>query len=269
MDYRKYFTVAITLVLSWVVSGSGSQWALAQETIRYSCSNQVFRAFEAEKIALFEKVTGIKVDVYRASSRSSAIRLMSGYADIASTARDLYPRHLDFGFYQVAFCRDPLTIITKKACGLQDLTVLQLVALFSGSIDNWKEIGGPDLPVMVIAPDRDTAANKNFRRFFMKHKDIREDFVTRDSTMVIEAVRYFPCGAVSFTSGGAAVKYPDLTMIKIDTIGPREPAYPYYQTFNYITRGRPSPAVKKFIDFNFSAQGRALIEKNGMIPLNR
>ena len=87
--------------------------------------------------------------------------------------------------------------------------------------------------------------------------------------MVIEAVRYFPCGAVSFISGGAAGHQPELATIKIDGRSPRDPAYPYFQTFYYVTRGEPTAAVKQFIDFSFSPQGKELMVKYGMIPLDR
>jgi len=269
MYTRKCLPVLMAVFFTLALFGAGSPDAGAQETIRYSCSNQVFRAFEADKIAAFEKQTGIRVDVYRASSNSCALRVMSGYADIASTAREMYPRSLDYGFYQVGFCKDPLAVITKKECGVEGLNEEQLQAIFSGQITNWKEVGGADLPVTIIVPDKDTAANKNFRRFFMKSREIQEDFVTKDSTMVIEAVRYFPCGAVSFISGGAARHYPELMTLKINGLTPQDPAYPYFQNFYYVTKGEPTAAVKKFIDFNFSPQGQALISKYGMIPLDR
>jgi phosphate transport system substrate-binding protein len=269
MNTRKFITLALALIFTLALLCANSETSQAQQTIRYSCSNQVYRAFEAEKIEAFEKATGVKVEVYRASSNSCALRLMAGYADVASTAREMYPRSMDYGFYQVGFCKDPVVVIAKKDCGISNLSAEQVRDLFSGRITNWKAIGGADLPVTIIIPDKDTAANKNFRRFFMKHGDIDADFVTRDSTMVIDAVRYFPCGAISFTSGGAAAQYPELTMVTIDGRAPIDEVYPYYQLFYYVTRGVPSGAVQKFIDFNFSAQGKALLEKYGMIPLEK
>jgi ABC-type phosphate transport system substrate-binding protein len=55
----------------------------------------------------------------------------------------------------------------------------------------------------------------------------------------------------------------------IDGGSPIDDVYPYYQLFYYVTRGVPSGAVQKFIDFNFSAQGKALLEKHGMIALEK
>jgi phosphate transport system substrate-binding protein len=241
--------------------------ANAEEAIRYSCSNQIYEALEKEKIDIFTKATGIKVDVFKASSGSASYRLTTGNCDIASTARKLYERHEVYGYKEIAFCKDPLAVIAKKECGVDNLTEEQLQDIFAGEITNWKQVGGADLPIMVIAPDKDTAAHKNFRRQVMKHKDIQHEFMAFNSTMVIDAVRHFPCGAISFTSGGATMHYPELKAFKINGTAVNDSKYPYYQVFYYVSKGDPEGNVKKFIDFTFSEEGAKIIKKNGMLPL--
>ena len=103
----------------------------------------------------------------------------------------------------------------------------------------------------------------------MKRKDIAHDFMAYDSTMVIEAVKFFPCGSVSFISQGAAVHHKELTTLKIDGLSPTDKDYPYYQEFYYVTKGEPTGNVKKFIDFTFSDEGKKIIKKYGMVPISR
>jgi phosphate transport system substrate-binding protein len=251
----------------WAVAPALS--AGAEETIRYSCSNQIYEALEKEKIDMFTKATGIKVEVVRASSGSAAYRLTTGNCDLASTARKLYEGHEMYGYKEIAFCKDPLAVIAKKECGVESLTEEQLQDIFAGDITNWKQVGGADLPIMVIVPDKDTAAHKNFRRQVMKHKDIQYEFMAYNSTMVIDAIRHFPCGAISFISGGATMHYGELKAFKINGMGPTDSKYPYYQVFYYVTKGEPEGNVKKFIDFTFSEQGAKIIKKDGMLPLTK
>jgi phosphate transport system substrate-binding protein len=241
----------------------------AQEKLTYSCSNQIYKAFEKENLEAFTKATGINVSVYTASSQSAVNRLTHGYSDIASTAREMYHRHTDYGYEQIPVCRDPLAVVAKKTCQVENLSEEDLRGIFSGEITNWKEVGGADLPVLVIIPDENTAANKNFRRMVMKDKEIRHDFITYDSTMVLEAIKYFPCGSISFISRGAAVKYEEIAAIKIDGLSPSDKDYPYFQTFYYVTKGVPSDTAKKLVDFTTTGKGRDIILKNGMIPLSR
>jgi phosphate transport system substrate-binding protein len=269
MKKKSSLTLTVMTVCFMLVVVLLPSIALAQDKLSYSCSNQIYHAFDKEKIAAFTKATGIAVDVHTASSQSCLYRLMNGWCDIASTARELERRQVDYGYTQIAICKDPLAVITRKECEVDNLTEEQLQAIFAGEIKNWQEVGGPDLPIFVIVPGRDTAANKNFRRQIMKHKEIDHQFEAYNSTMVLEAVKYFPCGAVSFISHGADVKYEELQEIKINGLSPKDKDYPYFQIFYYVTKGEQSAAVKKFIDFTFSEAGREIILKNGMLPLDR
>jgi phosphate transport system substrate-binding protein len=261
---RSLFGIPAIFIVAIFVFFNGS--VFAQETITYSCSNQIYKAFEKENLEEFTKATGINVSVYTASSQSCVNRLIHGYSDIASTAREMYHRHTDYGYEQIPICKDPLAVIAKTTCQVENISEEDLRGIFSGEITNWKEIGGADLPVLVIIPDENTAANKNFRRQVMKDKEIKHDFITYDSTMVLEAIKHFPCGAISFISRGATIKYEEIAAIKIDGVSPSDKDYPYFQTFYYVTKGAPTETAKKLIDFTTTGKGREIIMKNGMLP---
>jgi len=249
-------------------------WALAptvpagaQEALRYSCSNQVYEALEAENLMAFSKATGIRVEVQRSASAAALYHLMNGDSDIASVARALIRRHKDLGLQQAGFARDSIAVIAKKECGVQNLTEAQLQGIFSKSIRNWKEVGGNDAPIIVVVPDTETAAHKNFRRLVMREKEIEYDLMTYESTMAIEAVKDLPCGSVSFISLGAAKHCGELTTMKINGYLPKEDGYPFHQTFYYVTKGAPVGGAKKLVDFTRSAGAEELIRKNGLIPV--
>lgn len=241
----------------------------AQEVIKYSCSNQVFEAISKDHIEAFSRETGIDMEVKRASSSSCIYSLGRGFCDIAGTARKLYQRHEIYGYREYPFCKDPIAVIARKECGVDSLTEDQLQDIFAGEVANWSEVGGADLPVRIVVPAEDTAANKNFRRQVMKRKDIAHDFVAHDSTMVMEVLKHFPCGAVSFVSLGAAEHHGDLKTIKVNGISPVEAGYPYYQIFYLVTNKEPEGSLKKFIDFVYSEKGTKLIVENGMSPISR
>lgn len=95
---------------------------------------------------------------------------MNGYSDIAVIARKLYRKHEDYGYVQIPFCKDPLAVFSNCNCGVDDLSESQVQDIFSGDIVNWKDVGGRDLPIMVVVPEAGTAASKNFRRQIMQQK---------------------------------------------------------------------------------------------------
>ena len=61
--------VLISLLLgAWVLVPAST--VMAQEVVKYSCSNQVYAAFAKEHIESFTKATGVEVEVKTASSGS-------------------------------------------------------------------------------------------------------------------------------------------------------------------------------------------------------
>ncbi len=262
-----FFIIIGAFLAAWAVSPAAA--AGVEKRLKLYSSNQVYKAFDQQQVEAFSKATDIEVKVKTASSGSSLYALMGGYCDIASTARAMDRRHHDYGFLQVPFCRDPIAVIVNHNCGVDNLSETQLQDIFSGSVNNWKQVGGPDLEITVIVPSTDTAANKNFRRQVMKDRDIEFDFMAHDSTMAIEAVAHFPCGAVSFISRGAASHEKAVKVVNIDGKSPTDKDYPYFQTFYYVTRAEPSGVVKQFLDFTFTEGAQNMIRKNGMIPIER
>jgi phosphate transport system substrate-binding protein len=255
----------ILIVLILIPSGS----ALAKGILKYSCSAQVYQAFENQRLDAFTKETGIRVELSILSSYKAFLRLMNGYSDIASMARRLVGRHREAGFLETIFCKDPIAIIVNSKSPIANFTEDQLREIFGGGITNWKQIGGPDQPIIVIIPGEETAAYKNFSRKLMPDRDMDFDIMTAQSTMVIEATGHFPW-SISFIAQGAAAFYEkQVEICKINGFAPRDAGYPYYQEFSFVTKGKPSNEAKAFIDFAFSDEGKKIICDRGMIPLAR
>ncbi len=260
--------IKLSLVFMLFVSWSfiPASESLAQEGIKYRCSHQIYKAFENENLAAFSKETGVKIDVKAYPSDVAVNLLMNGYCDLASTARQIDSRMEENGFKVTSICYDPLAIIANSRCGIDNVTEKQLEDIFSGDIKNWKELGGPDLPIVVVVPADNTAANKNFKRWVMKSKEIKHTIMTATSDLVIDAVNYLPMGTISFFSQAGSLQHKDIKILSVNGISPKETSYPYIQTFYYVTKGEPHGQVKEFINFTLSEKGMQIIKRNGMIP---
>ena len=238
----------------------------AEEIIKYSCSPQIYEALEKVRIDAFTKKTGIKIDVDVCSSPTAVRLLMRDMSDVAATAWRLYPRYKVYGLWEIPFSSDPLAIIVNVQNPLTGVTEEELKEIFSGSITNWKEIGGPDKPIVVIVPGKNTAAYKNFSRKPMLRQIIAYDLIGYKSTMVIEVVRRFPW-SISFISQGAA-RREGIKFLKVDGVDPMDIDYPYCQVFSFVTKGKPSGPVKEFIDHLMFREGKEIMKKIDMMPFS-
>jgi phosphate transport system substrate-binding protein len=253
-----------SLLIVFVLMASGS--SLAKEVLRYSCSAQVYEAFEKERLDAFTEKTGIEVELSVFSSYKAFFRLMNGYSDIASMARGLHRRYKESGFVETPFCKDPLAVITWAQCPAFDLTDARLRDIFGGTVTNWKELGGPDQPILVILPSEETAAYRNFSTKVMFSREMVHDIETERSTMVIDATGRFPWSISFIAQGAARYHNGEVKVAKVNGFLPVDPGYPYYQVFSFVTKGVPAGAAKKFIDFTISEEGKRIITSRGMIP---
>lgn len=262
--FKKIFFLILMGVFSWLAFPM--QQSNAEDVLRYSCSSQVFEAFESSRLDAFQKETGISVELHISSSESSMNYLSKGFSDLASTTEALYYRHKEYGYREIPFCTDPLAIIVNSKCEVDSLTKNQLRGIFRGDITNWKELGGPDEPIIIVIPRKNTGAYKNFDCEVMKRRGIKYDIMTYNSGMTIQVIKRFP-SAISFITHGATFGNVDIKVISVNGHLPGENEYPYYQTFYFATRGEPTGPVKAFIDFVFSEKGLKIMKNKGTIPL--
>ncbi|MCK4794753.1 MAG: substrate-binding domain-containing protein [Desulfobacteraceae bacterium] len=265
---KKVYSIIMVCVMILAVSIiTPGKTLLAGEEIRYACSSQIYKAFEDERLSAFIKKTRIKVNSHVCSSSSALKLLMNGYSDVAATAEELYYRHKEYGYVAIPFCKDPLAIITSAKNPIKNISEEQLQGIFGGKIANWQELGGPDKRIIVVLPGKNTAAYRNFKRTAMRRKEVIFDLMSYESTLVIETIKRFPW-SISFIAQGAAWEK-GIKMLMVDGLTPMDPDYPYYQVFSFVTKGKPTGPVKKFIDHALSKEGRKLMEKKGMIPYSK
>jgi phosphate transport system substrate-binding protein len=257
-------TAVASILVSWIMLVTPA--VEAQEKLRYSCSSQVYEAFEKERLELFTKTTGIDVELYVSSSSVAVDRLLSGQSDIASIARGGMYHFKEGGFVETLFGKDPLAIIVNARNRLANLSEEQLRNIFGKKITNWKQLGRPEETIVLVVPGKTTAAYENFGHLAMKRKEIHYDIMTNLSTTALEVVKRFPA-AISFVTQGAIGKTGGVKTVKVNGLSTKDKGYPYFQEFSFVTKGKPTGAAKAFIDFTLSDKGKEIIEKRGMIPI--
>jgi ABC-type phosphate transport system substrate-binding protein len=154
-------------------------------------------------------------------------------------------------------------VVVNKGTGTYNLTSAQLRDIWLGTITNWKQLHGPDLPISIVAR---TPASGTRRTFddkvlggraeppFSSYNCVTKNavpasLVTRcevtDTRTLLERVNSIP-GAIGYAQVSDAATYPNVSAIKIDggdpTISAVEAgAYPYWTAEYLYTLGTPAP----------------------------
>jgi len=166
---------------------------------------------------------------------------------------------------------DCIVPIVHPANPIKNLTVDQLKALYKGEIKNWKEIGGPDKPVVIISRDTSSGTYEVWEEKVMKKERVFPGALLQASNgAIVQAVSKNP-NAIGYIGLG----YMDnsVTMLSVNGItGSKETtlnkAFPVSRPLYMYTPVKPAGDVKKFLDFVISKKGQKLVEEEGFIPLN-
>jgi phosphate transport system substrate-binding protein len=95
------------------------------------------------------------------------------------------------GTYPVPFAvdYDCIVPIVHPSNNMANITMAQLKELYMGTIKNWKEIGGPDRPIVVISRDTSSGTYEVWRKKVMKKERVFPGALLQASNgAVIEAV---------------------------------------------------------------------------------
>lgn len=264
---NKLLIAFIQSMIFLLVCNGAATLSHAQEVLRFSTSAQLFDIIQKESIDEFAVQTGIKVDLFVASSETCLNRLYNRMCDVAGTAEHVNYTQIDYGYSEISLCKAPLVVIVNRATSIENISEDQLRGVFSGDITNWKALGGADQDIVVVVPGKNTAALKNFSLLALKRFDIGYDIMTYSSTMVVEVVRNLT-GSISFVTKGSNTRDKSIRILKVNGYTHTEASYPYFQSFSLVVRGIPKGAAKSFIDFMISPKTRDRLSASGIFPMN-
>ncbi|MET9380984.1 substrate-binding domain-containing protein [Streptomyces sp. NPDC002928] len=181
-------------------------------------------------------------------------------------------------------------LVVNDDVPLNNLSTRDVRRLYRGEITNWRQLGGPDLPVHLVSRDANSGTRQVFQRRVLGrgevanssvdcvHKDDPTAPVTRcelDSTdQVLAKVAELP-GAIGYSELNAADRAPGLHHLNLDADPPSvdaiehgTSAYPYREIEYAYTYGRP-PAdslASSFLTYLARGNGQDVIRTHGHIP---
>ena len=162
------------------------------------------------------------------------------------------------------------TIINKDiASQVKSLTAAQLQDVFTAKVTNWKDVGGPDEPIVLVTRPTTSGTRALFTELALAGKEeaSNKSLETDDSGTLIQSVAQTK-GAIGYVALPYLVNNKDVAALAIDGIEPTlENTYNgKYKVWGYehmYTKGEPTGAVKAFLDYILSDEYGVEIEKQG------
>lgn len=180
-------------------------------------------------------------------------------------------------------------LVVSDDVPLTDLSTDQIRRVFSGSVVNWSELGGPDLPVLLVSRNADSGTRDLFRRRVLDgrgepaftsrdcvHRNSPEDRVVRcelDSTdQVLGTVARLP-GAIGYGELRAATAAKGLHTLAVNGRTPTPAAigdssYPFTEIEYAYTYDRPAVGslAASFLAYMIRGAGQDVVTSHGHLP---
>lgn len=233
-------------------------------------------SMEAVIGALGEAFMEVNPDVnftYNPTGSGTGIQaVQEGRCDIGLSSRALKDEEKEAGLTETVLCYDGIAVIVNPANTVEDLTVEQIAAIYTGEITNWSEVGGEDAEIVVIGREAGSGTRSGFEEITETADKCKYRQELTSTGDVITAVSQNP-GAIGYASL-ASVK-DTVKAVKVDGVAPSEAtvkdeSYKIQRPFVLATQTgmELSPAAQAFFDYITSDEANEIIVAAGVVPAN-
>lgn len=166
-------------------------------------------------------------------------------------------------------CTVTMAAVVNSDLGIKNLTKDQLKDIFTAKVKNWKEVGGPDLDIMLVTRPSSSGTRALFKEWALGGTDeaSNSSLETDDSGTLLETVQNNK-GAIGYVALSYLVNNKKVQPVAIDGVDPTlENTYNgKYTVWGYehmYTKGEPTGAVKAYLDYIMSDEFAKHIEEMG------
>ncbi len=234
------------------------------------------KAFMAEAAAVYEKQTGKKIALSGGGASLGIRKAASGEAHIGGSCRPCKPDLTDEeqGVRMTHVAWDALVVMVHPNNPVDSLTTAQLRGIFKGEIRNWKEVGGSDEPIVVVAR-RGKVNGVGYMARKMIFGDEKASFYKRTirlkSSGPVEKKVEETENAIAL-SGVSSARKRQVKLLSLDGGEPTKDniasgSYPLFRPLFLMTKGEPSGDVKDFLDWLLTEDGQQLISEQQTVNL--
>ena len=198
-------------------------------------------------------------------------------------------RSRGFTLKQVPVATSAIAFYVNPQVDIPGLSLEQIAQIYSGQLTNWKQLGGPDLPIVPISQDPDAKASNSF--LLQGMADSEKEFgdgvqIVRDTTNAIRQVAQTP-GAIGYgaqplvvtqntvrpiglsKSGGDYIQ-PETSSGEVNKQAILDGSYPLIRRIFVILREDgeiDELAGRAYVNLLLSQEGQTSIDRAGYLPI--
>ena len=209
--------------------------------------------------------------------------LIDGTVELIICARESsedeqnYAREKGVTLIEKPIAYDSFAFLLNRQNKVNNLSHEQVVAIYSGKITNWKQVGGDDEPIVAFTRNRNSGSQEKMDKLVMKGTPMIDVPELRGGSMMapylsLEVSYYGIAYSPYYYYLNMSESVKNVKAIAINSVPPtrehiRDKSYPYVSEVVAVIRG-DTPAdsfARKIFDYLTTPDGKKIIEASGYV----
>ena len=270
---KKFGIVIVVLAVCFAMIGLSASANVETQKISLNGSTSMEKMVNAIKDGVVYDYPELSLEPQFTGSSAGIEAVINGKSNIGNSSRELKESELEQGLVSNVVAIDAIAIVTDIDNKTDNLTKEQLIDIYTGKIRNWKEVGGDDLPIVVIGREAGSGTRSAFEEILGLEEKCEYANEVNESGPIVAKVRSIP-GAIGYVS--LDVVDDSIKTLAIDGVYATDEAiidgsYSLQRPFVMATKGtieEQSEQVQNLFKYIYSEDGRKIIESVGLIPVD-
>lgn len=262
-------TTVISILIGLILASTVS-FAALKGTINIAGSTSVQPLVEELAKVFMAKNQGVKIFVQGGGSSAGVKSALNGTADIGTCSRELKPE--EEGLNEFVIAKDGIAIVVNKANPVTNLSFDQLQKIYTGEYTNWKEVGGPDLKIVVVNREAGSGTRGAFEEIVLGKLTNTSNCLVQASTGAVQQTVAITKEAIGYISLGSlnpkVVKAVTVENVACTAENILAGKYKVQRPFLLLTKKAPQGVTKAFLDWIVSPAGQKIVAKE-FIPVKK
>ncbi len=150
-----------------------------------------------------------------------------------------------------------------------NLTKAQLISIFTGKTTNWKDVGGSDLPIVIVNRPTTSGTRALFKKDALNgEEEATGKALEQDDSGVLEQTVAQTKGAIGYLALSYTMGKTDVKLLSLEGVAPTYDniyagTYPVWGYEHMYTYGAATGVVKTFLDYMVSPEFSSTITAKG------
>ena len=268
---KKFISIALAAVLALSLAACGNSDSLSGK-VATDGSTSMEKVIGALKETFEGENKGVEVTYNPTGSSAGITAVAEGRCDIGLSSRNLKDSEIEQGLTGTVLAYDGIAVIINPENTVEDLTVEQIAAIYTGEITNWSEVGGIDAEIVLVGRDASSGTRSGFEEIVGVEDACQYRQELTSNGDVLTTVASNP-GAIGYAS--VATVKDTVKALKVNGVAPtndsvKDGSYAIQRPFVLVTKADTelTGAAKAFFDFITSSDANEVITAAGVVPAN-